>query len=314
MKNVLCVGSVTTDILMQTVDKFPQPGTLQAVDNISIHVGGCASNTAIDLAKLGVATKLSCKVGNDYFGEFIIKNIKQQGIDISGIVVDTDVATTLSNVFINSSGERSFLYHPGSTAEFTARDISPEYIQWADIVFVAGAMLLKSFDGIPCATFLKECRKLGKFTVMDTAWDYEDKWGEKIEVVYSYLDLFMPSYEEASRLSRETDVEKIVNYFLDLGTSNVIIKLGKDGAYFCEKNGDRYYLPTYRMLEPVDTTGAGDSFCAGFLAGLTQGWDFRQSGKFANAVGAHCIMQVGASTGIKSIEDTLAFMKQREDK
>ncbi|HEX3040323.1 MAG TPA: carbohydrate kinase family protein, partial [Caproiciproducens sp.] len=86
-------------------------------------------------------------------------------------------------------------------------------------------------------------------------------------------------------------------------------KIGKDGAYVCEQNGSRYILPTYNFVKPVDTTGAGDSFCAGFLCGLAQSWDYRQSGRFANAVGTHCIMEISASSGIKSIDETLKFME-----
>lgn len=67
-------------------------------------------------------------------------------------------------------------------------------------------------------------------------------------------------------------------------------------------------LPTYQQIKPVDTTGAGDAFCAGFLCGLAQGWDFRKSGAFANAVGTHCIQAIGASTGIRPMEDILEFM------
>ena len=131
---------------------------------------------------------------------------------------------------------------------------------------------------------------------------------EKIAPSLPYLDLFMPSYEEAARLSGEKAPARIADVFFQMGAKSVIIKLGKDGAYFCEPGGDRYTLPTYRAIKPVDTTGAGDSFCAGFLCGLAQGWDYRRSGAFANAVGTHCIMEVGASTGIKPMAEILDFM------
>ena len=94
-----------------------------------------------------------------------------------------------------------------------------------------------------------------------------------------------------------------------MNVKNVIIKVGKDGALICEAGKPRITLPTYSAIKPVDTTGAGDSFCAGFLAGLAQGWSYTESGAFANAVGTHCIMAIGASTGIKSIAEIQEFMR-----
>ncbi len=310
MKKVLCIGSVTTDIIVKPVDQVPTPGELWSVDSVSTHVGGCASNAAIDLAKLGVPVTLSCKVGTDSFGDFVIKTAGENGVGTEGIVADSAVATTTSIVCSSSSGERSFLYYPGSTSVFHKEDVAEQLIDDCDIVFVAGALLLSEFDGAPCAELMKQAQAKGKYTIMDTAWDFEDKWMPKIEAVIPYLDLFMPSYDEAVKLSGETEVPKIAKHFLDMGAKNVIIKVGKDGAFIHEANGDEYTLPTYLGYKPVDTTGAGDSFCAGFIAGLAQDWSYRESGRFANAVGTHCILEIGASTGIKPIADVLKFMEE----
>lgn len=310
MKKVLCIGSVTTDVIVKPVDQVPTPGELWPVDSVNTYVGGCASNAAIDLAKLGVPVALSCKVGTDSFGDFVIKTAQENQVDVRGIVQDSTVSTTVSIVCSNSSGERSFLYYPGSAAAFRAEEVNEDLIDEADIIFVAGAMLLKEFDGEPCAKLMKKAREKGKYTVMDTAWDYEDQWLPKIKAVIPYLDLFMPSVEEAAKLSGEQEPEKIADVFLGMGAKNVIIKVGKNGAYFKEANGDSYTLPTYLAYKPIDTTGAGDSFCAGFLAGLAQGWSYRESGRFANAVGTHCIRAIGASTGIVPISEILKFMDE----
>lgn len=314
MKKILCVGSVTTDVIVSPVDSVPTPGTLRAVNSVSTHVGGCAANAANDLGALGVPVALSCKVGRDSFGEFVRQAVRQNGVDDSG-VVQGDVSTTVSIVCVNSSGERSFLYNPGSAADFRLSDIPDQLLESCDIVFVAGAMLLSAFDGKPCAELMKRAQALGKYTVMDTAWDFDDVWLPKIEAVLPHLDLFMPSVDEAARLTGlpADQPDAIADRLFELGAKNVIIKVGKHGALICEQGRERYTLPTYLSIKPVDSTGAGDSFCAGFLAGLAQGWSYRKSGQFANAVGTHCIMKIGASTGIVSIEETLQFMRDHRD-
>lgn len=308
MKSVLCIGSVTTDVIVSPADSIPAPGTLRAVDSISTHVGGCAANAAIDLAKLGVPVLLSCRVGTDSFGDFVKKTAADHGVDTRGIVQAAGAGTTVSVVCVSSSGERSFLYQPGSSAAFVKEDVPEALLQEADIVFVAGAMLLTQFDGAPCAALLHRARELGKTTVMDTAWDFDDVWLPKIREALPEPDLFMPSLEEAQKLTGESDPHRIADRLLDMGPRSVIVKLGKDGALICPAGEERMLLPTYRSIKPIDTTGAGDSFCAGFLAGLAHGWDYRRSGAFANAVGTHCIMAMGASTGIQSIPDILSFM------
>ena len=309
MKKVFCLGSVTTDILVKPVDSVPAPGTLRSVDSINTCVGGCATNCAIDLGKLGIPVTVSCRIGDDFYGEFIKSELTKSNVDISAVVTKESPSTTLSIACIQSTGERSFLYNPASSAAFCIDDINWDTVDSSNIIFYTGAMLLTSFDGNPCAEFLAECQKLGKYTVMDTAWDFDDIWLPKIEAALPFVDLFMPSYDEAVKLSGQTEPEKIAEFFLDKGVKNVIIKLGADGAYIKSKDINGKVFPTYKSIKPVDTTGAGDSFCAGFLAGLSQGWNFEESAKLANAVGTHCIMAVGASTGIVSLEKTLEFMK-----
>ena len=274
-----------------------------------MHVGGCASNAAIDLAKLGVPVKLCCRLGKDQFGDFVLQTAREAGVDTSGVVQRDDPGTTISVVCIQSSGERSFLYHPGSAAAFCADDIPADLEVDCGIVFVAGAMLLTGFDGAPCAQFLKNMRSKGKYTVLDTAWDFEDVWLPKLQEALPHLDLFMPSYEEAAKLSGKEDVKDIAAFFRQQGAANVVIKMGKDGAYIKEGQKEGIVLPTYPNVQVKDTTGAGDAFCAGFLAGLAQEWNFFDCGAFANGVGTHCVMELGASAGIKSIGEVQEFMR-----
>ena len=149
MKKVLCIGSVTTDVIIKPVDALPTPGELQFIDSSSMFVGGCASNASIDLAKLGVPVSLCVKLGKDLFGHFVYDTCKDAGVDVRGCVMDENVQTTTSIVCVNSEGERSFLYNGGSTSAMTDKDIPDELIADADIVFLAGALLTHGLDGLP---------------------------------------------------------------------------------------------------------------------------------------------------------------------
>lgn len=227
--------------------------------------------------------------------------------------MDKNVQTTTSIVCVNSEGERSFLYNGGSTSAMVESDITDELLQSCDIVFLAGALLTHKLDGEPAARMFKKAQEMGKFTVMDTAWDPTGRWMDGVKPALQYLDLFMPSFEEAEKIAGVSDMDKIADVFFSCGVKNVIIKAGKKGAYIRENGKEGYYAPTYLSVKPVDTTGAGDSFCAGFLAGIAQGKDFNQSAKLGNAVGTHCVMELGASTGIKPLAEIYRFMEEHQD-
>lgn len=171
---------------------------------------------------------LCCKVGADSFGDFVEETVRASGADIRGIVRDPAVNTTVSIVCVQSSGERSFLYCPGSTSAFTAADVPDALLEEADIVFIAGAMLLTAFDGAGAAQVLERARRMGKTTVMDTAWDFQDVWLPKVEAALPHLDLFMPSVEEAAKLTGETEPERIADRLLEMGPKSVVVKTGKN--------------------------------------------------------------------------------------
>lgn len=312
MYDVACLGILVADTIAKKVDQLPDKGKLLPIESISLHTGGCAVNTATDLARIGLKTSVLGAVGKDSFGSFLITELKNEGINVDGIKEKNGVNTSSSVLLVSESGERTILHCYGSNAALTYDDIDFDIIKDAKILFVAGLNLMASFDGEPCGRVVKKAKEMGIYTALDTAWDASGRWMELVEPSLPYLDLFIPSYEEARMIAGKDDPEEIADVFLAKGVGLAVIKLGKDGCFIKNKTGEKYTIPTYSDIKAVDTTGAGDSFVAGFLTGILQGWDLEKCGKFANAVGTHCVMEVGASTGIKTMDEILKFMKKYE--
>ena len=313
MYDIACVGILVADAIAKPVEKIPEKGRLELVDTLTLYTGGCAANACVDMSKIGINVALIGKIGNDGFGKFMKNTLKDEGIHIEGLVTDENGATSASLVIVTVDGERSFIHCLGSNATFEERDIDYSIIEDAKLIFVAGTMLMTAFDGDDCAKFLKKCKDMGKITALDTAWDSKGRWMDVLASSMPYIDYFLPSYEEAVELSGgKTDPEEIADTFLGMGPHTVVIKLGKDGCLIKTKQGEKYFIPTYDRIKPVDTTGAGDSFCAGFLSALVKGKNLVDCGKFANAVGTHCVMASGASTGIKSEAEILKFIDDYE--
>lgn len=311
MFDVTCVGILVADAITKTVDKIPEKGKLGLVESLKLYGGGCAMNAAIDMAKLGADVALLGMIGRDGFGNFLQAELAKFGVDVKGLVVNKDTNTSASVVLSDSSGERTFLHSIGANGVFSEQDINYDIIKNSKIVFIAGSMLMPSFDGVGCAKTLKAAKALGKITVLDTAWDDKGRWMSVLEPCMQHLDYFIPSIEEAEQLSGETSPERIAKVFFDKGVKSVVIKLGKNGCYMQESSdAEGLYVNTYNHIKPVDTTGAGDSFCAGFLYGLSREMSMLECCKLANAIGTHCVMETGATTGIKSYNEILKFMEE----
>jgi len=307
--DVACIGILVADVITKPVDKIPAPGLLERVSSIETYTGGCAMSAGIDMAKIGIKTAVLGKVGNDSFGEFLKDALVKYGVDTRGIAIDENVQTSASVVLSSSNGERSFLHTVGANGTFCYDDVNWDVINDSDIIFVAGTMLMDSFDGECCAKVLKKCKEMGKTTVLDTAWDSQGRWMKVLQPCMEYIDIFLPSIDEAIELSGETEPDKIADVFFGMGVSKVVIKLGSRGCYMREtKDSEPVIIPCFKV-KAVDTTGAGDSFCAGFLSAMAKGLSFEECGRFANAVGAHCVMAMGATTGIKSFDEINEFIK-----
>lgn len=311
MKKVACVGILVADVMADTVAQYPAPGELLRVDHITLHNGGNAMTAAVNLTKMGVDAKMVGKVGNDVFGLYLKDCLARGGVDTRGLRLDDSVQTSVSLVLLDATGERSFLHCVGTNGVLSINDMDWDIIAETDMVFVTGTFLLDRFDGAETRDFLKRCKEMGKTTFLDVCWDARGRWGEVLDMAMPYIDYFMPSIDEAVRIAGCEEPDDIANVFMQKGVKNVVIKLGKRGAYMRLAGEDRgTVFPALGNVKRVDTTGAGDSFCSGFLAAYARDKDERFCVNFANTVGALCVTAKGATAGTLDYEATLEKMKE----
>ena len=307
MIDVACLGILVADVVVRTVHALPGPGLLSLTDHIDLHTGGCAASSAIDMARLGLRAAVVGRIGTDGFGGFMRQALRNAGVSDEYVAEDPEHGTSASAVLVDARGERSFLHCLGANAHFTDTDVSDALLSQSGIVFAAGSMLMPSFDGEPCARVLARARRLGRTTALDTAWDDKGRWMRVLQPCMPLLDYFLPSYDEAVELSGEKNPERIAAIFQGMGVGTVVIKLGAEGCLI-RRGEDLWRVPACPVDRVVDTTGAGDAFCAGFLTGVTKGLPLEACGRMGNAVGAACVSAVGASSGIRSMEQIQAIM------
>ena len=301
---IVSAGLLCADIIVKPVDKLPETGTADVVERLEISCGGCALNTGIILKKLGLSVALIGKVGEDTFGDFLICQVNQFGFNSQDVKSDPGNQTTSALVMISSSGERSFMYVPGSSERLSFQDFDFDLIAQAEMLHIGGIMKLTD---LKAAEVFEKAKGLGIVTSLDTDWDASGKWLELIEDSLAYTDIFLSNMEEAKLISNEETPHEISRFFLNRGIKTLVLKMGEKGCYIRTPN-DEYTIPAYKV-KVVDTTGAGDAFVAGFLAGYRKGWDLEKCGKFANACGALCTTEIGTIHGIRDLSSTLTFME-----
>ncbi len=145
-------------------------------------------------------------------------------------------------------------------------------------------------------------------TCLDTAWDCNDKWLSSIEECLPYIDYFIPSIDEAKKISAKETPEDIAEFFLSYNINTVVLKMGGQGSFAMDAK-EQVYMPAFK-INVKDTTGAGDAFAGGFLAGIAKELGIRESLTLGNAAGALCVAEFGASTGLKSWDETRKFIEK----
>jgi sugar/nucleoside kinase (ribokinase family) len=248
------------------------------------------------------------KVGQDGFGDFIFRELKRYGLEISGVKRTPEAHTSATMVLVEPDGERRFIHYLGANAKLVEEDLDWRLIEGSRILHIAGSLVMPGIDGHPTAHILRQARERGVITALDTVWDAKGRWLELIEPCLPHIDYFLPSLEEARMIASRHAPSKVAQLFLDHGVGVVALKLGEEGCYLRTPD-EELQIPAYDVAA-IDTTGAGDAFVAGFLTGVLKGWDLKRMGYLANAVGALCITAMGATTGVRSLEETLRFMEE----
>lgn len=306
MPDVTCMGILVADIIVRPVDAWPERGRLALEESIVLRSGGLAHTTGVVLAKLGVEAAVVGRVGADLFGDFLVQVLADHRVR-SHVVRDPLAPTSTTVAAVSSSGERSFMHLIGANGALVAQDISDDQLAKTKIFHLGGCFVLPGLDGEPGAGLLRRARQGGCRTSMDLTWDPLGRWLSVLEPYLPHLDFLFGNHDELGHVTGHRTPAEIAAMLRTRGVGTVAVKMGEAGAYV-DGAGWHGHVPAY-AVEVVDTTGAGDAFCGGFLTAVLAGWELERATRFANAVGALCVTAVGGTTGVRNREETLRFME-----
>ena len=311
MFDVLSVGLIAGDIIVSPVDKEAvQIDAGLPIENVKYFCGGDALNAAFALNKLGMKAALAGVVGDDVFEPIVKHAAADCGADISRVRVVKGICTSTSIILCEENGERHFFaYSPTANNLFTADMIDDESIKNCELLYVGSTMALKGLDGAGLKDLFARAKKFGKTTAFDCTNDAEGLWLKKIEAALPYTDIFLPSLEEAEQVTGKKDVREMARFMAGYGLKIFGVKLGTEGAFLTDFK-EEHFIKCFQA-KAVDTTGAGDCFCAGFMTAYLRGLDLYSCGVFASGVSRFCVEAFGATTNIPAKETVLAFIEQQ---
>ena len=301
--DITVIGAAIIDILASPVNASVFSTGSVPMETIKMSFGGDALNETIILSELGKKVQLISKVGDDEAGKRVLGFLQEKDISAESVHIEKSLSTGINIVLIDEKGERHFLTNPNSSLrKLDLEDIQPFLENTAEIISFA-SMFVSPLMTIPkMQQLFSEIKEKGKILTVDMT---KAKNGEKIEdlaELLSYIDYIFPNEAEIALLTGETDPYRNAEILLEMGVKTAVIKCGEKGCILGDETGI-YMIPAVPVQKCVDTTGAGDTFVSGFLWGLSEGWEPLECAKFACAAASCAVEIVGATGGVRYLEE-----------
>jgi sugar/nucleoside kinase (ribokinase family) len=288
---------LVVDALSGPISEYPVPGVVAQVNTKSIKflAGGGAANTGSALGQMGITVAVFSKVGGDINGQFLRSELNRNEVDVAHIREAASESTPFTFVGVHPTGDRSFIHTPGCNLTFSVKDLDLEALFACKALLYQDMWVLPKLDGPSAPEVLSQAQKRGVTTLLDECYGLGPN-RDVFEAALPFCDVVLPSYDDLRQLYPQLDPAGVAAYLLHKGARRVVLKLGREGCLVASpKNVVR--LPSV-ATEIVDTTGAGDCFNAGFIAGLVNGLDDIEAAKVGAATAAACIRNVGGAVGI----------------
>jgi sugar/nucleoside kinase (ribokinase family) len=303
--DITVIGAAIIDVLAGPVPENLFEKNTHPVENIALSFGGNALNEAAVLARAGINVNLVSLFGKDDAGARVLDFCKENGIETDTVVFDPEIATGVNIVLIDEKGERRFLTNPkGSLRKLSKEHVLSQLSKTADIVCFSGMFASPLLDTASMEEIFRTVKEKDNAVL---AVDMTNpKNGESIDDLadlWKYADYFFPNESELQALKGK-DLSSSIEKLLEYGVKNVVLKKGAKGCtiYSKEKTVD---IPAYPVEKAVDTTGAGDTFAAGFLSGLKQGYSKEECAMLGAAAASCCVEKTGATDGVKDWKEVL---------
>jgi len=302
--DVVGVGALLID-RVASVEYFPSVDGETFVGRLETHPGGSAANFTVACSRLGLKSGFIGVVGEDSDGSFLLEDLKKEGVDTSRVVRTKTCSTGQVYIALDKEGRRMMFAFSGAANILSGRDINTDYIASSKFIHIAD---LKNIS--PLETAAKVAQETQTKVSLNPGELIAVKGFEEIKKLLSNTDIFISSRGELKRIFDTENIEFAIEKLLKTGPEIVAVTMGSEGCTVTDSRRKVHKIAPFNT-KVVDTTGAGDAFCAGFLTSLTEGKELIDAGRFANAVAALKIAKHGAR-GLPTREEVEDFLSKQK--
>ncbi len=301
---VLVIGELNVDIVATGLRGLPEMGAEIIAQDCELTLGSASAIFAVGMSKLGHRVTFVSQVGRDYFGDFCISRLRQLGVTTSNV---TRTANEKTGVTLALSGrrDRAMITYPGAIASLTADRVTDWLLKQHDHLHLTSYYLQKGLQP-SFGKIMQRSKTLGLSTSFDPNSDPSDRWNSKINSVLKFTDILFVNEREAIKLTGANSAQRALKQ-LATKVPCVVVKRGAKGA-IASQNGENVADSGFRV-KALDTTGAGDSFDAGFLAAYLSKHELAECLRHGNACGALSAISIGGTAGQPTQADLQEFLR-----
>ena len=309
--DIAVVGDLNVDLVLTGLAELPAYRELRQSTGMRFALGGSSGIFACNAARLGASVGFVGKVGDDEFGAFLRRSLADAGVDVSRLKVDPSGATGIC-VSMSFPEDYAMVSYPGIRRSFCLADVDLDYVRSARHMHVSGYYLMPAFQP-GAAELFRRAKEAGLTTSLDPDHDSSGCWDGGIRDVLPSVDFFLPNDHEARQIQWGRPLG-----LLDAAgggalptplARTTVIKLGSEGALAITREGT-VSAPAFPVT-PIDTTGAGDSFDAGFLDAFLRGAPLEECLRRGNACGALSTLALGGTEGFPTPAQVEEFLRSR---
>ncbi|MDO9087652.1 MAG: carbohydrate kinase family protein [Anaerolineaceae bacterium] len=304
----LLIGDLCMDVFMQ-VNEYPLEGGDGSVQRIHQHAGGSAANTAMALANLGGKPALLTHTGSDIWSQQLLPILESAGVNTDRIVREEHEPTGLTFLVVSKAAERTMFTYRGANSCLHPDEITSDLLTGVEMLHISAYACLKApqSESVLKAVDIATQQQVG--ISLDVGVEPAHQVRELLLQLLPKLSLIILGEGEARVITDSDSLEEAIATLLNAGVQMIGLKSGKDGCRLVTKEQD-LLIPGF-VVNAIDTTGAGDSFCAGIIHGLTHAWDLAMTGRLANAMGALATTRWGAGEMLPTLKEICAFLSER---
>ncbi len=277
--DVLGLGTCNTDFLMN-VERFSGADDEVDIRNLSTLIGGSAANFAVGVSRYGLKTGIMARIGNDIFGKHIRSELEKEGINTERLV-SIDGKTGMAFIAIEPDGERSIYTFMGSNSKFNLEREDITLIKHSEILHITGMYI----------EVVEEASKHAKLLSFNPGNLLSSYGLDALDKILKRTHILFLNKKEVTLLTGR-NYEEGAKLIVDNGVPLVVVTMGKEGSKVYTENNQIHY-PT-KELNAIDTTGAGDSFAAGFITAFFKKNELKDCLKLGNQSASSCITKLGA--------------------